>query len=91
LLATPIAARSLTCFQRRQDPLRQSAIGSEKGLAHGRNNLSVGEHVALHREPRLNKVARVLDAAPSGVGSRPPIGGAAPVDPGVASERRSCR
>jgi hypothetical protein len=73
LLATAIAARSLTGLQCRQHPLGQRRVALEERAPHGRKHVGVGEHVSLYRESGFNEMACPLDAAGSCVCSRASI------------------
>jgi len=75
LLATAIAACSLTGFQRRQHPLRQRRVAIEERAPHGGKHVGVGEHVSLYRESGFNEMACPLDAASSCVRSRASVSG----------------
>lgn len=75
LLATAIAACSLTRFQRRQHPLRQWRTGIEERAPHCGKNFCVCKQVSLYRESGFNEMARPLDAASPCVSSRASVSG----------------
>jgi hypothetical protein len=91
LLATTIAACSLTRFQGREQPLGKRGIGTKKGAPHGRENLAVGEHVSLDSEAGLDEMPRPLDATRSRVRGGSPVSGNRPklakLTIGIDSER----